>query len=288
MFEIELTINKKDKEQIKHIHIPQSWLEYIEQGHDARHALQLLLTQPELKAKLTLLKGILKLPKALFKALEDSDVAAMLSILDWLKPDASPIAIIPEFTHKGITYYAPSHKFENGTALEFALAEEYFKKCVENPDDKALLDLTAVIYLPSPIPDHSSPITQKRKLIDREGVKHYAQIFQEIDSIIPIAAFLYFAGVKKYIHDTYGAFIFEQPEETDETPTTNNQQPTTNAEPFGWWGIFMELAQNPINIDAIHQMNFHALCVWLVRSKINSDKMKQLFEKPTFKNQNEG
>ena len=272
--------------------LPQSWQEYLAQGHDGRKALEILLIQPETTAKLTILRGILKnVPKAVFFGITDVEITALVAHLNWLQPDASPMPILTEFVHEGIHYHLPKARFENGTALEFALSDDYFKKIVQaggtEQAEKQLLALVATLCREADTNPQAAILKGdiRTPLNSRSEVENRAKQLVKLDQTVQVAVFLYFAGVKKYIADLYGTHIFAPKEEDeDETNETQNQTPAANAEPFGWWGVFMELAENPINLPKIHEMNFHTLCIWLMRQKLQADRMKQLFETPKFKN----
>ena len=291
MIKIEVKTEKKGKTQTYTAELPQTWQEYIQRGFDARAALQTMLSYTDIAAKVRLLRTIMKLPTRIFNAIADQDIAALILQIESLSLDASPEPIITEFTHNNTLYILPLAHFENGTALEFAIADDCFKKATENADDTALLELCATLCRPRN-PDKAATIIagdRRIPLKSRGEVQHRAQNFKTLDPSVQVAVFLYFAGVKKYIFDLYGAAIFTQPEpdlDISGNPTTETTETTPTAEElFGWWGIFMELAENPKNLPSIHAMNFHDLCLWLVRKKLQADKMKQLTTTPTFKNE---
>ena len=275
-----INVNRKGKETDYPRNLPESWAEFIAQKHDALAALKLLLTLPETIAKIKILETILALPKSIFKALPDELVVDLVSKLDWLKPDISPIALLSHFDHQNVRYHLPKDNFQNGTALEFALADDYFKKASEG-DESALLNLIATLCRPERT-DKQAAITAgdlREPLNSRSEVEYRAAQLAQLDPSLQVAVYLYFAGCKKYISDLYGSYIFAKNEETEEEIEASQETQAQNAEPFGWWGVFMELAQNPINEDRIHQKNFHSLCVWLVRQKHQADKMRQATKK---------
>lgn len=291
MLNIEIKTEKKGKTQTYPAQLPQTWQEYISMGFDAHAALQTMLSFSDIAAKVRLLRTILKLPKRIFNALPDDDIAALILQIESLSLDASPEPIITEFTYNHTLYILPLARFENGSALEFAIADDCFKKATETADETALLELCATLCRPQN-PDKAATIIASDRRIalkSRGEVQHRAETFNNLDPSVQVAVFLYFAGVKKYIFDMYGGAIFTQPEpelDLSGNPTTEPTESTpTPEELFGWWGIFMELAENPKNLSSIHAMNFHELCLWLVRKKLQADKMKQLTTTPTFKNE---
>lgn len=273
MLTFNINIEKRGKETIYPRTLPQSWAELVAQKHDAFAILKLLLALPEVEAKVKALKMILNLPKATFLILTDEIIADLVAKLDWLKPDISPIPLFPSFTHDQVCYHLPKANFENGTALEFALADDYFKKAAEG-NEAALINLVATLCRPERT-DTQAAITSgdiRTPLNSRSEAEYRGVQLAQLDPSVQVAVFLYFAGCKKYINDLYGGTLFVKNEE-EEDPNAETTQ--SSGEIFGWWGIFMELAENPINEDKIHQKNFHSLCIWLVRQKIQADKMRQ-------------
>jgi hypothetical protein len=216
MLTFNIIIAKKGREKTKQYQLPQSWEEYKNMGLDTLEALQTILTYPNTVAKLKILKNTLKLPKATFNRLSDTDLAAIIAQLDWMTLDATPEPFVTEFIHNETTYILPRSRFENGTALEYAIAEDYFKKITPDNDEVALINLCATLCREKTkdtataisAGDHRIPLTS------RGEVEHRAEAFKTLDPYIQVAVFLYFSGVKKFIFDTYGQAIFAQPEET--------------------------------------------------------------------------
>jgi hypothetical protein len=293
MIKVQLTVSKRRRDIIKIIELPETWQEYSGQGFDTMSAIRLLLTLSPTVAKVQILRGILQkqgIPNTLFLAMSDDNIADLVVPLAWMQPDASPIPLFPDFIHKGITYILPTERFENGSALEFALADDFFKKAVEQDDKERqayLLKLVATLCREEKSDTDAIIASGDRRQVlhSRAEVEHRATKLNALDEAIQVAIFLYFAGVKKYIFDLYGKYIFTIPDEDESDETNTEETPAANAqaESFGWWGIFMELAQNLIHLDQIHQRNFHELCLWLVRSKMQQDRMRSLITPPTFK-----
>lgn len=275
-----LNITKKGVTTPHYHTIPESWSEVASEKPDAIGTLRTILTEKEIPAKIKILKGWLNLPKQLFKALPDEVIGDLIATMSWLKPDSLSMPLITEFEHQGITYHLPKPNFANCTALEFALSDDFFKKVAEKNDADALIKLTATICRPSRTDAAEAIIVGdiRTPLLSRSEVEHRAKQLDGLDSAVQISVFLYFAGVKHYIAETYGKHIFEERD-----PETEDNKTSQNAEPLGWWGIFMEMAQSPIHLKAIHDMNFHTLCLWLVRNKILSERTRQLITKSDFK-----
>jgi hypothetical protein len=289
LLSIRLTVTKKGKETPYVRSLPQSWEDVIAGKYNPVGTLRTLLSQSEASAKLSILRGWLRLPKSVFNALSNNIVEDLTATLHWLRPDALTVPLMTDFAHKGVQYFFPKPNFENGSALEFALSDNYFKKVAESNDPEALLKLVATLCRPAQtdtkIAIQSGDV--RVELVSRPEVEHRALSLVGLDETVQMSVFLYFAAVKKYIGDVYGKHLFEQKEGEENENEGEENAPSQNAEPLGWWGIFMEMAENPINLPKIHATNFHSLCVWLVRNKILGDRMRALVTKPTFKENQE-
>lgn len=286
---LRLTVTKKGKETQYVRSLPTSWEEVIQGKYDPIGTLKTLLSQNEAAAKLKILRGWLRLSKVVFKALPNNIIEDITATLDWLKADALTMPLITSFRHKNIQYFLPIANFENGSALEFALSDDYFKKIAESNDPEALLKLVATLCRPAE-KDKKTIIQSgdvRVPLVSRPEAEHRALALEGLDDGIQMSVFLYFAGIKKYIGELYGRHLFDQKDDEESENEESDNTPSQNAEPLGWWGIFMEMAENPINLPKIHATNFHTLCVWLVRNKILGDRMRALVTRPTFKENQE-
>lgn len=289
-----IRFTEKNKTVLYPIVLPESWEEFLQGGNDGIKTLDALLKKPVDTAQTDILRGLLSLPKKVFNQLADEDIALFLSYLAWLRPDASPFPMFPNFTHKGKIYHLPKPKLENARAREFELADSYFNKAVEEKDpktaEKHLIDLVATLCREeNPNPESSIERSDVRiPLVSRADVERRAFALDGLSDTVQVAVFLYFMGCKKYISDLYGSHIFAMPEPDDtDTEGVQNEVDTRSTEPFGWTGVFMELAENPVNLPTIYDMNIHTLCVWLMRRKLQNDRIREQTTAPTFKNTEE-
>ena len=284
MTDFNIVIESGRKTKRYALSVPSSWQEYKEKGYDTHFAIGLLTSKPLVVAQTAILFAILQkqgLKTAIIQQLDPYTIAQILAQCQFLKPSMSTTAHIEHFTHRGIVYHFPSPQFGNGTALEFALADEFFLKIGEDAKtaEDALRLLTATLCRED-INNETEAIKRGDKripLVSRPEVVHRAALFTDLDPVVLTCAFLYFAGCKKYINDNYGTHLFAQKsaEDTENEADEQEEEEAENAEPLGWWGVFMELAGQPTNLDTIHNMNFHTLCLWLVRQKMVTSRMRQ-------------
>jgi hypothetical protein len=292
------TTNSLGKTHTYPVRLPESWTEFLALKHDGRKALDTLINNPVDVAQFILLRGLLKLPKTVFNALPDAKITLFLSHLTWLRPDASPVPMFPKFTYRGKTFHLPKPKLENGRAQEFELADNCFNKILAESDPKSAENL--LITLVATLCREENPNTEaviergdiRLPLVGRSDVSRRSEFLAGLPETVQVAVFLYFAGCKKYIFDLYGNHIFAQ-NEADDPDTEGDFKNEKEApdprtvEPFGWMGVFMELAENPVNLPQIYDMNIHTLCVWLMRKKIQNDRIREQNTPPTFKNSEE-
>lgn len=190
-----------------------------------------------------------------WRQLSEEQLATLALGLDWLelRACARPLR---ESLRRGLTsYYLPAEKFADGTAVEFAMADECFQQFLDGDED-APLRLLAVIARPHRR-GKRIPVT------DWDEVDHRLRRFRGLPPEWTLQAVMYWAGVKEYVHATYGEWLFRQPdddEQEDHTPTGPN---------FGWWGILMNIAEGgPFgSLEKVHQRNFHEVCIYLVQKE---------------------
>ena len=95
-----------------------------------------------------------------------------------------------------------------------------------------------------------------------------------------MAVKLYFEGVKLYVYNTYGEWLF---------PKTEGEQ-TSGGLNFGWWGAFQNVAEANVfgNLEQVYQTRFHTVAVWMIRKQDAADQMEQQQNFATAKNEANG
>jgi len=189
-----------------------------------------------------------------WRGLTDEQLATLAHGLDWLelRACARPLR---ESLRRGLTrYYLPAAKFADGTAVEFAMADECFQQFLDG-DEAAALRLLATL---------ARPRRQGRRIsvTDWDEVDARQRRFRGLPPEWTLQAVMYWAGVKEFVHATYGEWLFRQPDDENEdtAPTGPN---------FGWWGILMNIAESgPFgSLEKVHQRNFHEVCTYLVQKE---------------------
>lgn len=234
---------------------------------------RILLSAPEHVAQVAALREILRLPKAAFLGLDAMDIQAMLDAMPWLRMAESAEPILAEFRHRGQMYYAPKSHGLNLVGLEYPIADEAFNQYLASGKKDDLNLLVGTLYR-EPNPNSEAAISRgdvRIPLLSRWEAEARAIRIAGVDDTVKIAALLYFAGVKKYVHQAYGQHLFEQPEEDEE----GNPIPATTPS-LGWWGVYFNLATDgPFgrNVEEVYQTSFHDICLYLVERKRQQDKI---------------
>ena len=219
------------------------------------------------------------LPWSARQRLSDLDRAGLALLLEWANasPDCETVPL-PHFTHKGVMYHFPKPKGSNMTCIEFPMADEYYQDFIaaEKPDQHSLMCLLATLVREqNPDPAEVLRMGDARvALYSREEVEARASRLAGLPPEYCLQALLWFAGMKKYVHRVYGAWLFDsqddEEEEEDEVP-----QKTANTGPnFGWWGIYQSVAESGVfgNLGQVHQAAFHDVCVYLVRKRVEAEQ----------------
>lgn len=226
----------------------------------------------------------LRLPAWALRAMRAEEVAAMAGALAWMlpKPDCERLPF-PSFRHRGVNYHFPKPKGENMTCIEYPIADEYYLQFVRGGDESALLLLTATIVREQDADtsrnlreeDDRVPLHSRAEIVARANRLRTAPVEYQM------AALLFFAGMKEYVHRVYGPHLFEMDDEDDTTETDEHEEkdpePDQDADAgFGWWGILQDVAEAGLfgNMRQVYQANFHEVCMYLVRQTIKVRQMR--------------
>jgi hypothetical protein len=220
-------------------------------------------------AKTRILRGVLKLPKKVFNQLSDENMSALIDCLDWLTLDADITPIVPSFDWKGIRFDLPKAKFENGTALEFALGDQFLDKFTKTGEESDLLNLVSVLAR-----------HQGKSIASKEESEYIATNFKGLPIGISMSVLLYFVGIKEYIHKLYGELLFGDNDEDADTAAI------AHFPNFGWWGSFLQIAESGVfgNYEQVLQTNFHRVVMFLIEKRKESERMKAMYDKQNTKN----
>lgn len=241
-------------------YLPSGWHE-MPPGGSLYYTVETLITEPDLtKARLKILKKLLKIPNSAFLNLDACCVVEMTELLKWMDIRSNTKIIFREFNTEGKTYYLPADDFEQGTAFQYALACDYYKKYVEKHDAKDLH------YLCSTLLSENAP------LCDKEKIEQRADTFSHLRDVEKMTILAYFGAIQEMIADKFGHWLFRS--EEGDAPTGIS---------FGWWGVYMDVAESGVfgDIKGVYQTRFYDIVVFLIQKKEQYDAMKKAMKKPT-------
>ena len=212
----------------KLVKLPTSWHGIADAG-ERLLLLRMLLTNTGELGRIIALCRLLGLKRKESNLLQPEQVRDLLACLDWLRPvpDARPLV---DVIGKG-KYHLPKEKFSNGTAMEYAIADEYFGQFAQG-DAKALPLLVATLARPQRrSADESARLGDVRiPLHSRSEIEARAQLIEELPLEQKMVVVLYWAGVKQYVHETYAGWIFPTKEELE----AEGDEAAQKGDLFGW------------------------------------------------------
>jgi hypothetical protein len=219
----------------------------------------------ELKAKVGILRAMLKLPKVVFESIDDERLSALVDTLDWMHLDPKMVRI-ESFWHRGVKYKLPKAKFEDGVGIEFPMADQFFQKFQKSSKEEDLLQLVATL---------ARPVSRsgRSKIMGVEDVDRIAQKLNGLSTTNTIAVMLYYLNLKQYISELYGPYLFNADEDDGKV-----YESTVHFPNFGWWGTYIVIAESGVfgNYEAVLQTNFHRICMFLVEKRKESKQIKEL------------
>jgi hypothetical protein len=136
---------------------------------------------------------------------------------------------------------------------------------------RAANTLAAVLYRPQ----EAAAAAAKR---GDERVPFYhqseAEARGEYPDAVVAAAMYYFSGLKAWVSNVYGPYIFDQPDldENGEPLADEN----ASGPDFGWWGVLQGVAEAGVfgTLEQVYQTSIHAVCIFLVRKKEEAERMR--------------
>lgn len=223
------------------------------------------------------------LPRRLLSRLSPLDLGGFAQSLGWAeaRPDCVQLAVA-EFEHRGQRYVMPAPKGSNLWCIEFPLADEFYQQFTEGEQEGALLLLLATLAR-EPLADEAEALRRgdvRVPLYDRAEVQARAGRLEGVPYEVTMQALLYFAGLKTYVHEMYGAWLFDAPEGDDD----EDAEPVADSSglpDFGWWGVFQQVAEAGVfghHVREVHQAPFHDVCVHLVRKRVEAEQQKRAMQ----------
>jgi len=239
--------------------IPTSW---EEAEGSSLFLLRLLLRYPLQEARLRALRHFLKLKRYHFLAMRNADLTTLVRFLNWMDIGPVDFPVTGKFEQNGITYHLPAKQFRDGTALEYPMADDYYRAWVTTGKLENLRLLTATLARPK-VGEEREPINA------RSQVEARAEAFSDLELNVMVAVLMYWTGVKQYIHQTYAGWLFPSHQEDETDEEDESLAPKDQGAMFGWYGVFMDVAEAGLfgDLKAVHQTNFHTICMYLVKKK---------------------
>jgi len=226
--------------------IPEGWHEL--RARPLVFCINMLLMEPDpYTAKLLILSSFLKIPVEDLQNIPPEALVDLLRLMEWMDIKYLTSPIFPVIKWKGKKWQLPGEKFDLGSGFQYAAADDFFTNYQEKQDEKELDKLiAALLYTDTPL----------NKIAD---VEKNADLFTKLPDLYRLSIVAYFNGIKQFIYNTYGEWIFKS-EGSDSLELGVN---------FRWWGTFLEIAKSGVfgSIREVYATRFHDLCVFLVQEK---------------------
>lgn len=261
--------------------LPDSWSE-LPAARRLRVLRTLVRTPDPFVARMGAVKEALSIPNSLWQILAANEIIRIMELLPFLTADPSPTPMVDVVGYKGQTYAMPKSNFENGSCIEYPLADEYLMQFINTSDALPLRRLCAVLLreVNTNVSEGLKVGDMRMPLHSRAEVEARAAHFAALPNDILIATMLYFVGVKQLIVRLYGSWLFNLPD-PDAEPDTE----LPKVDSLGWWGMYMDASGgDPTKLEAIQQSNFHNFCLSLVRQRkaVKEAAMQSRLNSPDF------
>lgn len=235
--------------------------------HDTERRLfyfRTLQLDPTPAAFIPILRDMLKLKDFYFYRIEPNDITVFTEILAWMREPLPIRALIPNFTHEGVTYHFFKPDFDNGTAFDFAIADDYYTEYVDNQDntDALLLLASALVYTDSE-PRNTKEIIEKR-----------LNTFKNLSFDYILVALRYFEALKKEIHEVgENVGLFDTP--TTEGDAENTEMPIH----FGWWTSYRFIAKSQVfgDYEKVLKTQFWDILKNLIEEKQREETLRKRY-----------
>lgn len=220
--------------------------------------------------RMKVLKHILKLPPSVFFRMSEIDLAVLLGQIEAIDLHATASPIMPSFKHRKTwfypksTYFLPSDDFDNGTAIQFALAVEHYKKYSQSNDNEDFLSLIAVLAL------------RKGVIIcDNMDLEPIKNDLKSLSTIKKIVVLRFFEAILADINELglkYG--LWEAQKEGE------GQEDENPVQMFGWQSVYRNLCDHdPTKYDILCQRRFFEVFQTLIERKMSQNYLNAQMKK---------
>lgn len=271
---IKVTKDGKLKKTIE-IETPQNW-EECEAKQTVEMVNTIAFTPDEYQCKIELLALALKgKNKSYLLGLDDGVILSMFPLIDWCFTEKLTTPVLSDFRHQFGRYYLPKKKLENISCLEWWKADSFFTNYQSKKDVKDI-DLLIATLCRQKNANQQEAIGRddvREVLVSQMQIEQNADRLRKLDPKIKIYVLYFFSGCKEWVHSTYKRYLFPDDDIPGETP-----QPQDDGNPFGWYGIFQQVAESGVFGDLqniLINVKFIDLCAYLVSKKIEQEKMEK-------------
>ena len=233
---------------------------------------------PEEKALDAVLKDTLApLPACVRKRIPVDTLASIRGLLAFTKPTANCEDLpLPDSKVARKTFLLPSPKGENMATIEFALGDDLYKEYCAGKNE-CLHMLTWLLYRELDTDEDAATARGDARipLRSKAEIERRLKVYGVPPVEMQVQAVLFFSGLKKFLHGTFGNWIFEptpDPEDEDEQPQSGDDLPN-----FGWWGTLQAVAETGAfgTLEQTYQASLYEVCVWLVRKRVEAIRMER-------------
>lgn len=230
-------------------------------------------------------RDVLRLPRWVWRSMGTADKAVFQERLAWMEPRVGcEDPPLQSFRHRRRTYWLPRPNFENGTCLDFVLADGYYQDFLESGDPGQLLRLVATLCREMKRDRKAALISgdERVPLLQKEEVEARAARLDGLDPIVMGAVLLYYAGVKAFVAETYWVLFDSAPGPSPEGKGDDAERDAAGDGPkFGWWSIFMDVGLDGIygEYEDVLQRRMHKVCMYLVHQHDKNEKLRERYER---------
>lgn len=218
-------------------------------------------------------------PWYLRRLLPPDEIAQISTALAWASPVVDNELVFPYTRLRCSLFASAKEKGENMSCLEFAVCDDLYNTYIEKQHPEKANLLSHIVYRPVDN-DKQAGISRGDTRVPFRGqseAQYQLAYYGPLPDHIVGHAMVYFSGVKRFVHDTYGSWIFQ--------PAASAQDDGPN---YGWWGIFQAVAESGVfgTIEQVYQASIHEVCVFLVRKRYEAQKTEEMHNSALKKNSN--
>lgn len=214
-----------------------------------------LVENPDfIKARVKILRKLLNISKVIFFNISNEQMLDLIECLSWMDLNTNTRLIFKEYKIKNKKYRLPDNDFEQGTAFQYALADDYYRKFHETKSDKYMHYLISTL------------LYEKEPEISKEKIEERASIFWNLNAVDKVVIMAYFGAVKEMIYEKFKSYLF----------TTGDEGQGSRID-FGWWGRYMDIAESGVfgNLNGVYRARFFDIVVYLIQKKEQHEAMKE-------------